>query len=51
VRGIVETEGDRTKYPHVDWNRAVPLDRFRAEVLPEYVENLQNDFQMPTTTL
>ena len=51
VRGIVETEGDRTKYPHVDWNRAVPLDRFRAEVLPEYVENLRNDFCMPLTTL
>jgi hypothetical protein len=51
VRGIVEREGDRTKYPHVDWSRAVPLDVFKNEVLPKYVENLQKDFSIPKTTL
>ena len=50
-RGIVEREGDRERYPHVDWRRAVLLDRFKSDVLPEFVENLLIDFQMPDTTL
>lgn len=50
-RGITYREGDHEKYPHVNWRRAVPLDRFKLDVLPELVENLQTDFRMPETTL
>ena len=51
ARGIIEREGDRAKYPHVDWGRAVPIEKLKSEAMPELVETLQSDFQMPKTTL
>ncbi len=51
VRGMVERDGDREKYPHVDWRRAEPLTTFKDSTLPELVENLRRDFSIPATTL
>ncbi len=46
AQGIVEKDGDRERYPHVDWSKAIPLEKYKDEVYPEWEEKFAEDFEL-----